>query len=505
MFVALNKDKKRVHISSVLDNEQYYCPICGEELITRKGTTNAHHFAHKNNSNCADRDGWHYDMSDWHYDWQNQFPVDNQEIIFSKNGKIHRADVFINSTVIEFQHSPIKELEFNDRIDFYKNLGYKVIWIFDVIDRDVKYLHGSNNERKVFSWKHPIRFLKKINCNDQNLDVYLQTKEAIWYRQPEYRNIKDFLQLDIDNNIIKISDNSFDGLTTFISDDFYSDVEIIDNYCDLHLLNKKKYPYKKTPNIHKLSDEIYNYKINNYYEFYGYCPMLKDELYNHKECLCCVHIGRSGRCTYRFSGILKEEISEIYDIKYDRDGRVTSVELEINNQRKKYELQPLPTYTKTLLEFATRFKNFRVARFINIENQKIIQLSRYQMNQLIKTKKCYGKLCSEGYRRASNNEFEIFGWNKPIWLLTWYKDENDDYHRSFNKNVNERNQVRRNIAHIKSANNTQTSYQQNSAYNNVNVPTHCPKCGSMISLIEYGGKNMVGCSKYPECDYVAME
>ena len=53
MFVTLNKDKKRVHISSVLDNETYYCLICGEELRTRQGTTNAHHFAHKNNSNCA--------------------------------------------------------------------------------------------------------------------------------------------------------------------------------------------------------------------------------------------------------------------------------------------------------------------------------------------------------------------------------------------------------------------------------------------------------------------
>ena len=89
MFVALNKDKRRVHISSALDNEKYYCPICGEELRTRQGTTNAHHFAHKNNSNCLERDGWHYDMSDWHYDWQNQFPVDNQEIVFTKNNKTH--------------------------------------------------------------------------------------------------------------------------------------------------------------------------------------------------------------------------------------------------------------------------------------------------------------------------------------------------------------------------------------------------------------------------------
>ena len=168
MFVALNKDKKRVHISNVLDKETYYCPICGDELRTRQGTTNAHHFAHKNNSNCAEKDGWHYDMSDWHYDWQKQFPVDNQEIVFAKNNKIHRADVFINNTVIEFQHSPITEAEFNDRNNFYKSFGYKVLWIFDAIDKEVEYLKDTNNDERLLSWKHPIRFLKKLDCKDSN-------------------------------------------------------------------------------------------------------------------------------------------------------------------------------------------------------------------------------------------------------------------------------------------------------------------------------------------------
>ena len=505
MFIALNKDKKRVHISSTLDNEKYYCPICGEELKTRRGNTNAHHFAHKNNSNCVDRDGWHYDMSDWHCDWQNQFPVDNQEIVFSNNNKVHRADVFINNTVFEFQHSPITESEFNERNNFYKSLGYRIIWIFDATDREIEYLCDSSEDERILSWKHPIRFLKKLNCHDQNLDVYLQTKEAIWCRQPDYKNIKDFKKLDIDNNIIKISNNRIDGLTEFISDDFYSDVEIIDNYCDLKLINKTKYPYKKIPNIHKLSDEIYNYKIDSCYNFYGYCPKVNSELYNHKECHACIYLDPNKmRCTYRFKDVIKEKISEIYEIEHDRDGRITSVELEINNQRKKYRLKPLPFYTKTLLEFAETFKNFRVARFINTDNNKIVQLSRYQMDQLIKTKKCYGKLCSEDYRKASNSEFEIFGWNKPIWLLIWYKDETDDYYESFNKTNNERSQIQNITIHVEPIKKSPSS-NKNTIYNNVHVPTYCPKCGSLISLVEYNGNQIVGCSRYPNCDYIAME
>ena len=114
MYIALNSKKQRIHISESIDGDKYYCPVCNEEVIKRKGTINAHHYAHKNNSHCLEKDGWHYDMSDWHYDWQNQFPVENQEVVFKSDNKIHRADVFIKDTVLEFQHSPITEEEFNE-------------------------------------------------------------------------------------------------------------------------------------------------------------------------------------------------------------------------------------------------------------------------------------------------------------------------------------------------------------------------------------------------------
>lgn len=192
MFVAFTKEKKRVHISKAEKNEKYYCPICEERLTIRHGSINTPHFAHKSNNACSEKDGWHYDMSAWHYDWQNQFPLKNQEIVFKNNGKIHRADVFINNTVIEFQHSPISESEFYERNDFYKKLKYKIVWIFDVEDKEIKYSRNSYNNTINYTWKHPIRFLAKMRNKDPDLTIYLQTKEAIWYRQPNYKNIIDF-------------------------------------------------------------------------------------------------------------------------------------------------------------------------------------------------------------------------------------------------------------------------------------------------------------------------
>ena len=39
--------------------------------------------------------------------------------------------------------------------------------------------------------------------------------------------------------------------------------------------------------------------------------------------------------------------------------------------------------------------------------------------------------------------------------------------------------------------------------NKTKVPIVCPKCGSMIALIDNGSK--VGCSKYPQCNYVVWK
>ena len=92
---------------------------------------------------------------------------------------------------------------------------------------------------------------------------------------------------------------------------------------------------------------------------------------------------------------------------------------------KEYNLEKLPTYTKTLLEFAEKKNNVKVARFINTKTGKTIQMTGYGLRMLIKNKKCIGKLCSDNsIQKASSQEFEIYNWDKPIWLLKWFI-END--------------------------------------------------------------------------------
>ena len=109
MFIALNKNNKRVSIDNANINEQYFCPVCGATLTIKAVDSLAikKHFAHKKGIICYD--DFTNDMSDWHLTWQNRFPEQYREVVIEKDGEKHRADICINNTIIEFQHSNISK------------------------------------------------------------------------------------------------------------------------------------------------------------------------------------------------------------------------------------------------------------------------------------------------------------------------------------------------------------------------------------------------------------
>lgn len=129
MFTAFDKNKNKVSIENALKGERYYCPICLQEVLLKKGKIRAPHFSHKINANCTD---WG-DMSEWHLGWQEKFPLNCREVILENNGIKHRADILLKdkNIVIEFQHSQISNEDFNARNKFYTELGFNLIWVFD--------------------------------------------------------------------------------------------------------------------------------------------------------------------------------------------------------------------------------------------------------------------------------------------------------------------------------------------------------------------------------------
>lgn len=175
MYIAKDKNDMRIYAIHAHKGEDYFCPICGGKVVLRNGEVNEVHFAHEKNE-CLD--DWHYDMSEWHRKMQEFFPEENRECVITYGNKKHRADVAINRTVIEMQHSPINAEEFADRNDFFKAAGYRVVWIFDVRDKvecaQIDYLVDDDYK---FMWKNPMRIFQTIDYKltdyDSRFSLYL--------------------------------------------------------------------------------------------------------------------------------------------------------------------------------------------------------------------------------------------------------------------------------------------------------------------------------------------
>lgn len=106
------------------------CPLCGDELIARKGERRAHHWWHVKGK-CDD---WYQPKGPWHIYWQNKFPVEMQEVPVSKliNGRQikHIADIKTGEDlVIEVQYSPIMASEVKEREQFYG----KMLWLISMM------------------------------------------------------------------------------------------------------------------------------------------------------------------------------------------------------------------------------------------------------------------------------------------------------------------------------------------------------------------------------------
>ncbi len=211
MFIALDTNGERVSIENATKDNQYFCPICGELLTIRATDSLAvkTHFAHKRGTICYD--DWTHDMSEWHLSWQKQFPEQCREVVIEKNGIKHRADICINNTVIEFQHSPIKGEEIAKRNEFYISCGYQVIWVFDATDQIKNWLEDSIDPMKCregdLCWKRAKQqFTVRM---PPQVTIYLQYKTCI--SNPQYAN----QEFDIMLLLTKISTKDFTFYKTY--------------------------------------------------------------------------------------------------------------------------------------------------------------------------------------------------------------------------------------------------------------------------------------------------
>ena len=102
------------------------CPLCERKVFAKCGEINVWHWAHHKDESC---DSWYEPETEWHKNWKFIFGKDNCEIIISKDGVRHIADIQTKQNIIiELQNSPIQKPIIRKRETFY---GERMIWVIN--------------------------------------------------------------------------------------------------------------------------------------------------------------------------------------------------------------------------------------------------------------------------------------------------------------------------------------------------------------------------------------
>lgn len=175
---AKDRFGKLTYIWDAVQGDPYFCQICGQPMMQRRCTDRIDHFAHYSPHGRTDivpcSDHWGYDKTDWHMEWQKRFPADNIERVLELNGKKHIADVLVGDLVIEFQHSSISLDEFTERNEFYTSLGYRVIWVFDLIDEYNDGKFAQTNYEFYYKWAYAKKLFREMLFSRVKATIYFQ-------------------------------------------------------------------------------------------------------------------------------------------------------------------------------------------------------------------------------------------------------------------------------------------------------------------------------------------
>ena len=427
MFIAKDSDNKRIYIDEADKNSQYYCPICGEGVIQRRGNTNAHHFAHRKNNEC---DNWKYDMSEWHKNWQSMFPVENREVVIEHNGEKHRADILIGRTVIEFQHSRMSKEEFKKRNEFYVNAEYELVWLFDFTEEYRSGKIAVNKREYSYKWSYHWHIFEDFIPNDK-VKVFLQFSsdlsegdygiEHLTWLSPDSRFLsternvaydkKEFINLFIPKNDEIVEENIFLTEQFTVADIQDTIISVNGDYFPCARRDGKRVCFENCDCCEYSTRCISNDSVGkSFRDLYRKRP---DKIYAEYV---------SG-CLYRFKDIIENwdlENDKVLDVKYNTDFQVTSITYVKHGETitKNFAKTNNEIVVSTLLELLQK-SNSNVIIAMNITTGVKVKVGNSE------DYKKYLPTNIEGYfGKANSYEFfkdrrTIYYWEKKQWIKVW--------------------------------------------------------------------------------------
>jgi len=196
LFAAVNGEKVEAKPGTT-----GVCPLCDRSVFSKCGEINVWHWAHHRDQSC---DNWYEPETEWHKNWKLAFGKELSEIVISKEGVRHIADIQTKENVIiELQNSTIQIDVIRRRERFY---GERMLWIVngkpfknnftinsrsvtqdreyymqfgyfpdDIVDKETGGIVSNSKKQLPFSWSRPRRCWSDvqrpvfIDFGDENL------------------------------------------------------------------------------------------------------------------------------------------------------------------------------------------------------------------------------------------------------------------------------------------------------------------------------------------------
>lgn len=363
-------------------------------------------------------------MSEWHLEWQERFPEENREIVLENNGEKHRADVLINNTVIEFQHSSLSSYEFDRRNQFYLSLGYNVIWIFDVANLyDTGSISLLNNSETKYKWRRPYKTFDNFNPKDKKIELYFQLS----YEDEEF--LQEFEESAV--NLIKIDWIAPSGIERFASNNYYGPEHIVGRF-----IHNEQVIEEKTLCHDDLYDILFPHYSKDHTTFLYGCPLSKThyaitstidtpekDYDKYMPCELCEFRGSVDRkmaCNQRIRQVNIPANAKILDIKRTETGQIYSITVSNDDVSEIKIKNSIPPLGDTILSAWKKINPRSVIILKNIRTGYFVKIAKRQKTMLESTGKCYGYLSRDQYKYPEN-ESEIYYFNKPEWICVWHK------------------------------------------------------------------------------------
>ena len=203
-LITISQYNPALHLTLLCTNQH--------PLVAKRGPLLTHHFSHLPNTTCTLTNP---NKTEWHLRHQSLYP--ETEIPFP-SGNI--ADIVIENTVIEIQHSPISQKEISIREQVYNNM----IWIFDVrnsvtgtefICRDEAGFCILKLNRRCLSYSNKLTYYDTGRYLCMKMGIYGKYALCKIVQYTEFA--KQFEQLDSETFSILIQDPLFDFAFTIPS------------------------------------------------------------------------------------------------------------------------------------------------------------------------------------------------------------------------------------------------------------------------------------------------